>query len=207
MRRLYGQGRGGNTPIIGHLSHLGRTFYTVLGPPAPHLDADAYLTCTYHTAVGTSWSSTPCIPVPRLAAGRRQGALASLPLVLFKCPATTLLDSRRIASSILPPPHPRRYHHCTARLHPFAPRTRDARFRNLTKSDARPISFIRDLHDLHDLHTTSSPRGTLSMSTMTQPEWTGVKVRNTFFEFFEQRGHTIVPSSSVVPHNDPTLRE
>ncbi|KAL7620697.1 Alanine--tRNA ligase [Parahypoxylon ruwenzoriense] len=38
-----------------------------------------------------------------------------------------------------------------------------------------------------------------------QPKWTGVGVRKTFFEFFEQRGHTIVPSSSVVPYNDPTL--
>ncbi|RYP65223.1 hypothetical protein DL770_009050 [Monosporascus sp. CRB-9-2] len=36
-------------------------------------------------------------------------------------------------------------------------------------------------------------------------EWTGVKVRQTFFDFFHERGHTIVPSSSVVPHNDPTL--
>ncbi|KAI5865888.1 tRNA synthetases class II (A)-domain-containing protein [Durotheca rogersii] len=40
---------------------------------------------------------------------------------------------------------------------------------------------------------------------MDSPEWTGVRVRKTFFEFFEERGHTIVPSSSVVPYNDPTL--
>ncbi|KAI0126625.1 tRNA synthetases class II (A)-domain-containing protein [Xylariales sp. AK1849] len=40
---------------------------------------------------------------------------------------------------------------------------------------------------------------------MEQGKWTGVRVRNTFFEYFEQRGHTRVPSSSVVPHNDPTL--
>ncbi|XXH03032.1 hypothetical protein Hte_009422 [Hypoxylon texense] len=40
---------------------------------------------------------------------------------------------------------------------------------------------------------------------MGEPEWTGVGVRKTFLEFFEKRGHTIVPSSSVVPHNDPTL--
>ncbi|KAI0170675.1 tRNA synthetases class II (A)-domain-containing protein [Pestalotiopsis sp. NC0098] len=38
-----------------------------------------------------------------------------------------------------------------------------------------------------------------------QGEWTGVKVRQTFFDFFAERGHTIVPSGSVVPHNDPTL--
>ncbi|KAI1077644.1 tRNA synthetases class II (A)-domain-containing protein [Whalleya microplaca] len=40
---------------------------------------------------------------------------------------------------------------------------------------------------------------------MAQPKWTGVGVRQTFLEFFEKRGHNIVPSSSVVPHNDPTL--
>ncbi|KAK6820861.1 hypothetical protein PG987_015261 [Apiospora arundinis] len=40
---------------------------------------------------------------------------------------------------------------------------------------------------------------------MEKKQWTGVGVRKTFFEFFEQRGHTIVPSSSVVPHDDPTL--
>ncbi|ETS81791.1 Alanine--tRNA ligase [Pestalotiopsis fici W106-1] len=38
-----------------------------------------------------------------------------------------------------------------------------------------------------------------------QGEWTGLKVRQTFFDFFAERGHTIVPSGSVVPHNDPTL--
>ncbi|OAA62028.1 alanyl-tRNA synthetase [Niveomyces insectorum RCEF 264] len=36
-------------------------------------------------------------------------------------------------------------------------------------------------------------------------KWTGLKVRQTFLEYFEKKGHTIVPSSSVVPHNDPTL--
>lgn len=41
---------------------------------------------------------------------------------------------------------------------------------------------------------------------MAEPQkWSGLKVRQTFLEYFEQRGHTIVPSSSVVPHNDPTL--
>ncbi|KAJ1324404.1 alanyl-tRNA synthetase [Microdochium nivale] len=39
----------------------------------------------------------------------------------------------------------------------------------------------------------------------TQQKWTGVGVRKTFFDFFEQKGHTVVPSGSVVPHNDPTL--
>ena len=31
------------------------------------------------------------------------------------------------------------------------------------------------------------------------------RVRATFVEFFETKGHTAVPSSSVVPLNDPTL--
>ena len=30
-------------------------------------------------------------------------------------------------------------------------------------------------------------------------------IRSRFLTFFEERGHTIVPSSSLVPGNDPTL--
>src|SRR5476649_2269965 len=30
-------------------------------------------------------------------------------------------------------------------------------------------------------------------------------VRSTFLEFFAERGHTVVPSSPLVPRNDPTL--
>src|SRR5262245_13869464 len=30
-------------------------------------------------------------------------------------------------------------------------------------------------------------------------------IRKTFLNFFEQRGHTIVPSSSLIPYGDPTL--
>ena len=37
------------------------------------------------------------------------------------------------------------------------------------------------------------------------PAWSGDRVRSTFVEFFETKGHTALPSSSVVPHNDPTL--
>lgn len=41
-----------------------------------------------------------------------------------------------------------------------------------------------------------------SMSNM---EWPATRVRSTFNEFFESKGHTFVPSSKVVPVNDPTL--
>jgi alanyl-tRNA synthetase len=34
---------------------------------------------------------------------------------------------------------------------------------------------------------------------------TGSEIRQLFLKFFEDRGHTIVGSSSLVPHNDPTL--
>ncbi|STY61552.1 Alanine--tRNA ligase [Mannheimia haemolytica] len=30
-------------------------------------------------------------------------------------------------------------------------------------------------------------------------------IRQSFLEFFQTKGHTIVPSSSLVPENDPTL--
>ncbi|MBN8572082.1 MAG: hypothetical protein J0M18_20870, partial [Ignavibacteria bacterium] len=30
-------------------------------------------------------------------------------------------------------------------------------------------------------------------------------IRDSFLKFFEERGHKIVPSSSVVPYDDPTL--
>jgi len=36
-------------------------------------------------------------------------------------------------------------------------------------------------------------------------KWPGNKIRQTFLNFFEERGHKIVRSSSLVPANDPTL--
>jgi alanyl-tRNA synthetase len=35
--------------------------------------------------------------------------------------------------------------------------------------------------------------------------WTGNEIRKTFLRFFEERGHRVVRSSSLVPTNDPTL--
>ncbi|HEV2221649.1 MAG TPA: alanine--tRNA ligase [Candidatus Acidoferrales bacterium] len=40
---------------------------------------------------------------------------------------------------------------------------------------------------------------------MEQLKWPGNKIRATFLKFFEERGHKIVRSSSLVPANDPTL--
>ncbi|MCJ1269391.1 Alanine--tRNA ligase [Lobaria immixta] len=36
-------------------------------------------------------------------------------------------------------------------------------------------------------------------------QWPALRVRETFLDFFKKNGHTFVPSSSVVPHSDPTL--
>jgi len=43
-------------------------------------------------------------------------------------------------------------------------------------------------------------------STPLRPKlWSGNEIRSTFLRFFEQKGHRIVRSSSLVPHGDPTL--
>jgi len=41
--------------------------------------------------------------------------------------------------------------------------------------------------------------------TVKPPFMSAADVRRTFLEYFSERGHTIVPSSSLVPGNDPTL--
>jgi alanyl-tRNA synthetase len=40
---------------------------------------------------------------------------------------------------------------------------------------------------------------------MSTPSFTVAEIRQTFLDFFRERGHTVVPSSSLVPVNDPTL--
>jgi alanyl-tRNA synthetase len=35
--------------------------------------------------------------------------------------------------------------------------------------------------------------------------WTVAKIRQSFLDFFKERGHTIIPSASLVPKGDPTL--
>ncbi|HHH13424.1 MAG TPA: hypothetical protein ENJ98_04245, partial [Thiolapillus brandeum] len=34
---------------------------------------------------------------------------------------------------------------------------------------------------------------------------TSAEIRQAFLDYFESKGHTIVPSSSLVPADDPTL--
>src|ERR1700678_1040181 len=45
----------------------------------------------------------------------------------------------------------------------------------------------------------------LQRASLTDKQWTGNEVRKTFLRFFEERGHRVVRSSSLVPTNDPTL--
>lgn len=40
---------------------------------------------------------------------------------------------------------------------------------------------------------------------MSQPNFSVADIRKTFLDFFASKGHTVVPSSSLVPGNDPTL--
>jgi len=47
--------------------------------------------------------------------------------------------------------------------------------------------------------------GQTTKSKMSQPTFTVADIRKTFLDFFASKGHTVVPSSSLVPGNDPTL--
>jgi alanyl-tRNA synthetase len=41
--------------------------------------------------------------------------------------------------------------------------------------------------------------------TGTTQKWPGDKIRKAFLDFFKSKGHTVIRSSSLVPHGDPTL--
>lgn len=51
----------------------------------------------------------------------------------------------------------------------------------------------------------SSFRPLSTMSSGTYLNWPAAKVRQEFFNYFQSKGHTLVPSSSTIPHDDPTL--
>src|SRR6185312_3682642 len=40
---------------------------------------------------------------------------------------------------------------------------------------------------------------------MASPKFSVAEIRQSFLDFFAERGHTVVPSSPLVPANDPTL--
>lgn len=46
---------------------------------------------------------------------------------------------------------------------------------------------------------------TTRASASSEAEWTTDKVRSAFVEFFEDKDHTMIPSSACAPLNDPTL--
>ncbi|VFQ73750.1 unnamed protein product [Cuscuta campestris] len=62
--------------------------------------------------------------------------------------------------------------------------------------------LIRRRHFPPSASTSIQSMGSLQQE---EPEWTARKVRQTFLDFYQSKDHTIVKSSPVVPHNDPTL--
>jgi len=53
-------------------------------------------------------------------------------------------------------------------------------------------------------HTAATTTSKMPLQPYNGP-WPASKVRKTFIEFFEGKGHTFWPSSSTIPYEDPTL--
>ncbi|KAF5849928.1 hypothetical protein GGP41_005420 [Bipolaris sorokiniana] len=115
-----------------------------------------------------------------------------------------LLLHRKIAAAPLSHPGPRAI---SGRLRLTPPPTFSSRLFSCTRPLCRPLdpssSFPCPSSD-PSLTTTTAPAATMSL-TQEKHEWGAVRVRQTFLDYFKERGHTFVPSSSVVPLSDPTL--
>lgn len=67
-----------------------------------------------------------------------------------------------------------------------------------------PLERLRLFH-FRKMSTTNYNGQPAESSAFNAENWPASKVRDTFLNFFKERGHTFVPSSSVIPHDDPTL--
>jgi alanyl-tRNA synthetase len=69
-----------------------------------------------------------------------------------------------------------------------------------TQPDSLRFEFLDDKQDVSRMTSGETPRPSYGHRWMT-----GAEVRQAFIDFFAERGHREVPSSSLVPHNDPTV--
>jgi len=69
--------------------------------------------------------------------------------------------------------------------------------------------YLAQCMRIHSLSTTTRIRLFSTSSRMPieryNGPWTSKKVRQTFFDYFQSKGHTFWPSSSTIPYEDPTL--
>ena len=63
-----------------------------------------------------------------------------------------------------------------------------------------PMTF-----DANGPHTAPAPAPAAEALKYDVNGWPAKRIRETFFDFFKNKEHTLVPSSPVVPHDDPTL--
>ena len=61
--------------------------------------------------------------------------------------------------------------------------------------DSIPMQFRRSVFRLCQRYT----------HTMSGPPLSATQIRQAFFDYFQSKGHTYVPSSSTIPYEDPTL--